>query len=217
VKLKANRRFTGRRLKRTWQPISSPQHQLSYWVKLAETHFSKAFARELGRWNLIASEWAALREMYRPGRLSPLDLARAIGMTKGGASKLIVRLVAKGLVRKKVGKSDRRTRSINLTQPGRDLVPHLADLETAEEHNSYRRLPGIGRIRLIERLKRALGAERKGYLEHWITSDGNAGQWLFQDRWRRNLWTASLDDAALLASEQRLQLFWGQLAKSTAR
>ena len=69
------------------------------------------------------SEWAVLRELYRPGRRSPVELGQVIGMTKGGASKLIDRLVKKGLVRKEVSEFDRRFRGVELTEYGREWVP----------------------------------------------------------------------------------------------
>ena len=85
--------FRGRGLVRTtWQPITQAQWLGSYWLKRADRRISTSFAVDLKAWGIIASEWAALREMYRPGRNSSLGLATAIGMTKGGASKLVDRL-----------------------------------------------------------------------------------------------------------------------------
>jgi DNA-binding MarR family transcriptional regulator len=58
--------------------------------------------------------------------MSPLDIARAIGMTKGGASKLVDRLVKKGLARKTVSEFDRRFRPVDLTERAERLVRNLA-------------------------------------------------------------------------------------------
>src|SRR6266487_56527 len=90
-----------RRMRTTWEPIRGAQTLCSYWLQRAERRVSGVFARKLKKWGLIASEWAAIREMYgtyEPIRRSPVELGRVIGMTKGGASKLIDRLVAKRLV-----------------------------------------------------------------------------------------------------------------------
>ena len=75
--------FRGRGLVRaTWQPITQAQWLCSYWLKRADRRISTSFAVDLKAWGIIASEWAALREMYRPGRNSSLGLATAIGMSQ---------------------------------------------------------------------------------------------------------------------------------------
>src|SRR5882724_6732828 len=122
-----------RRRRRTWEPILEAQWLCSYWLKRADRRVSSTFARELKGSGLIASEWAALREMYGPGRTSSVGLAPALGMTKGGASKLIDRLVRKGLVTRRVGELDRRCRPVRLTYPARALVRYLAMLEEAND------------------------------------------------------------------------------------
>jgi DNA-binding MarR family transcriptional regulator len=142
-----------RLLRRPREPINEAESLVSHWLYLADTRFSGRFARKLREWNLIASEWAALREIYQSGRQSPVDLARAIGMSKGGASKLVSRLVKKGLVRKTVGRFDRRFRAVGLTRPGEDLVPHLAILERGADHRFFHKLPIKMRHRFLEALK----------------------------------------------------------------
>src|SRR5262249_50004451 len=82
--------------------LGAPTSFAMYWLKRAERQVSSRLARELKELNLIPSEWHALRAMYESARTSPLALARSLNMTKGGASKLICRLVKKKLVRKKV-------------------------------------------------------------------------------------------------------------------
>jgi DNA-binding MarR family transcriptional regulator len=120
-------RFRGRGLLRaTWQPITQAQWLCNYWLKQADRRVSRYFAKALKASGIIASEWAALRELYKPGRNSSVGLATAIGMTKGGASKLVDRLVRKGLVSRTVGELDRRCRPVGLTRRGKNLVWHLA-------------------------------------------------------------------------------------------
>lgn len=127
-----------RRRRRTWELIGEAQFLCSYWLKRAETRLSSIFGRHLKDWNLIPSEWAALREMYRPGRTSSLGLAPVIGMTKGGASKVIDRLVRKGLARRSVGELDRRCRPVRLTRRGKYLVVHMAMLADVHDHEFFR-------------------------------------------------------------------------------
>jgi DNA-binding MarR family transcriptional regulator len=154
---------------KSWWPIGAPQLHASYWVKLAEARFSANLARMLEEWRLIPSEWAVLRELYRPGRRSPVELGRVIGMSKGGISKLIDRLVKKDLLRKEVAQFDRRFRAVWLTEYGREWVPFLASMEGSLDREFYGKLRGGGRYRLTESLKRILTARQRKHLEQWVS------------------------------------------------
>jgi DNA-binding MarR family transcriptional regulator len=190
-------------LTQTWRQIYSPQSHINYWLKLVETRFYAKFSRELRLQDIIPSEWAALRELYRPTPLSPLDVGRAIGMSKGGASKLIDRLVKKGLVTKKVGEFDRRHRAVSLTQYGRTIVPLLAYAEQLLHGEFFRLLPLEERERLMEALQKTLGAEQINYMDQWISTEGRGGQWVFQAAWhgsvRRRPCGLSRSDVAWIA------------------
>jgi len=142
-----------------WEPIRPAKSLCSYWLKLAEKSVSGSFARELKEFGIIASEWAAIRELYRPGRLSPVDIARVLGMTKGGASKLVDRLVKKRLVIKRTGEYDRRFRTVELTEAGQDLVLRFArfvDRTDCEIFGNLKR-----RRRLLRTLKRLVHTRRQ--------------------------------------------------------
>jgi DNA-binding MarR family transcriptional regulator len=153
-----NRRGERRRPRMTFEPITQAQWLCSYWLKRADRRVSTSLAVQLKAWGIIASEWAALREMYRPGRTSSVSLAPALGMTKGGASKLIDRLVKKRLVRKTVGELDRRCRPVGITRRGKNLVWELA----IHEENTDRRF--FPKERLRYHLKRTL----KRVAQEWL-------------------------------------------------
>jgi DNA-binding MarR family transcriptional regulator len=148
-----------RRRGRTWEFIGEAQFLCSYWLNRAERRVSSIFARKLKDWDLIPSEWAALREMYRPGRTSSVSLAPVIGMTKGGASKVIDRLVRKGFARRSVGELDRRCRPVQLTRRGRHLVVRLAVLADIHDREFF---PNVNlRHHLIRVLKRVVARARQ--------------------------------------------------------
>jgi DNA-binding MarR family transcriptional regulator len=167
-------------VKRTWQQIRAPQSQLNHWLRQADLRFVRGLARGLKKWSLLASEWEALRQMYHPGRTSPVALARALGMTKGGASKLIDRLVRKGLVLKEISSFDRRYRSVGLTRAGKRLVPALASLVDNTERDCFGSQPTDGQHGLMDALKRVIGAAHKRYLNIWVSTDGAGGQWAYE-------------------------------------
>ena len=146
------------RRKRMWElrPIPPVRARLSHWLKRADTRVSRRFARELKQRNLIPTEWEVLRSLYQANAPSPVGLAPQLGMTKGGISKLIARLVRKRLVRKTVSEYDRRYRMISLTWAGEYVVPELASIEVSCDDESFRELTGKQRRRLLATLKRVV-------------------------------------------------------------
>jgi hypothetical protein len=136
-------------------------------------------------------------------------------MTKGGTSKLIDRLVEKGLVEKRVGQFDRRFRTVELTKYGQYLVRYLAVSEARVDRRFFRRLRLSRRCQLMKGLKRTLGAETKKYMDEWISRDGRGGQWVFQAAWRSSLRQQSLRPSASRSYEQSIQFICGQLPEAS--
>ena len=158
-----------RRRNKTWKRITQTQSLCSYWLKRADRHVSSSFARHLKACGLAASEWAAIRQLYRPNRMSPLEIAQAIGMTKGGASKLVDRLVKKGFAIKRVGEFDRRFRTVELTEAGRSLVPRFARFVDNTDREIFGNLKRRRRLlrtlkRVVQRVSRDQRAIRNHYL-----------------------------------------------------
>jgi DNA-binding MarR family transcriptional regulator len=157
------RRGQGQR--ETREPITQAQSLCSYWLNRAERRVSSSFTRKLKACGLIASEWAAIRQLYGPVRMSPLDIARAIGMTKGGASKLVDRLVKKGLARKTVSEFDRRFRPVDLTERAEELVQNLARFADRVESELFDILSRP--YRLLRVLKRVAQTPQKQRVDIW--------------------------------------------------
>jgi DNA-binding MarR family transcriptional regulator len=86
-------------------------------------------------------------------------------MTKGGASKLVDRLVKKGLARKTVSEFDRRFRAVELTERAEGLVRNLARFVDRVETDLF----GILRrpYRLLRVLKRVVHTPPKETVDIW--------------------------------------------------
>jgi DNA-binding MarR family transcriptional regulator len=151
-----------------WEPIRPARSHLNYWLRHTHQRFAKNFGRLLQETAIIASEWAALRELYRPQRWSPVALGQAIGMSKGGASKLVSRLVAKGLAVKDSNESDRRFRAVGLTERGRKLVVFLASMENDTDRECFAPLGNGRRFRLMQYMNRLLDSDRSRHLPQWV-------------------------------------------------
>jgi DNA-binding MarR family transcriptional regulator len=100
---------------------------IGYWMRLISNNVSHAFARKLLANGVTVAEWVVLREMYGgDDSTSPGEIAALTGLTRGAISKLITRLLEKGLVHRQEAVEDRRYQDIELTARGRALVPKLA-------------------------------------------------------------------------------------------
>ena len=106
--------------------VSGLTSHTGFWLRFVSNHVSNAFMRKLLDSGVTAAEWVVLREMYDEEEMAPSVIAEQTGMTRGAASKLIDRLVAKKLVSRRDRTDDRRYQDVALTAAGRRLVPALA-------------------------------------------------------------------------------------------
>lgn len=101
------------------------------------------------------AEWVVLREMYGGNKTtSPSAVAELTGLTRGAVSKLISRLLAKGLVTRSESVRDRRYQDIELTKAGVALVPQLARLADENDEEFFGVLSHSDRKTLTTLLKK---------------------------------------------------------------
>lgn len=144
--------------KTTRPPVSDLQSHIGFWLRFVSNHVSHAFARKLLDSGVTAAEWVVLREMYNHQAISPSVLADITGMTRGAASKLIDRLVAKHFVTRQGRGDDRRFQEIELTPAGRKLVPALAAIADQNDKEFFTPLSSHERKVLIATLKKLVQA-----------------------------------------------------------
>jgi DNA-binding MarR family transcriptional regulator len=111
---------------------------IGFWMRLVSNHVSYAFARKLDSSGVTVAEWVVLREMYGgDDTTSPSVVAELSGLTRGAVSKLISRLLEKGLVTRKESSGDRRFQDIELTPAAVAIVPKLAKLAHANDEEFF--------------------------------------------------------------------------------
>jgi DNA-binding MarR family transcriptional regulator len=111
---------------------------IGFWMRLVSNHVSYAFARKLETSGVTVAEWVVLREMYGgDDNTSPSVVAELTGLTRGAVSKLISRLLEKGLVTRKESSSDRRYQDIELTPAAIAMVPKLAKLADENDREFF--------------------------------------------------------------------------------
>jgi len=100
------------------------------------------------------AEWVVLRTLHTADGATPSRVADELKMTRGAISKLVDRLLAKGLVSRTVVAQDRRWQDLALTSKGRALVPRLAALADENDTEFFGVLSGEDRTALERILKK---------------------------------------------------------------
>ncbi len=138
--------------------VSDLKKHVGFWLRFVSNHVSHAFALKLLVSGVTVAEWVLMREMFDDEETSPGVLAERIGMTRGGVSKLVDRLVKKKLVTRRNRSDDRRFQSIALTGVGRRLIPQLAAAADQNDEEFFHPLAAGERAALIAMMKRLVKA-----------------------------------------------------------
>ena len=138
--------------------VSDLKKHVGFWLRFVSNHVSHAFARKLLASGVTVAEWVVIREMFDDEEISPSVLAERIGMTRGGVSKLLDRLVTKKLVSRRDRSDDRRFQSIALTAAARRLIPQLAELADQNDEEFFHPLSSGERAALIATMKKLVQA-----------------------------------------------------------
>jgi DNA-binding MarR family transcriptional regulator len=137
--------------------VSDLKKHVGFWLRFVSNHISHAFARKLLATGVTVTEWVVMREMFDDQETSPGVLAERIGMTRGGVSKLVDRLVIRKLITRhdrSDRSDDRRFQSIALTATGRRLIPRLAALADQNDDEFFHPLSTGERAALIALMKK---------------------------------------------------------------
>ena len=126
---------------------------LHRWVEVfmrRSMHDFSAFSRQSG---LSMSQLNAMLRLYHRGDCGVSDLGDHLGVTNAAASQMIDKLVALGLLERMEDPSDRRAKTINLSQAGRTLIHEAID----------------ARRRWMEALTRALSEDEQNAITGALT------------------------------------------------
>lgn len=141
-------------------PVSALEVHTGFWLRFVSNHVSHAFARKVAGSGVTVAEWVLLRGMFESGVTSPSRLAASSGLTRGAVSKLVDRLLRKGLVTRTEADGDRRFQDVELTAAGRALVPKLAALADRNDEEFFSTLSTREREALVATLKKLVAANR---------------------------------------------------------
>jgi DNA-binding MarR family transcriptional regulator len=135
--------------------VSTLQSHIGFWMRLVSNSVSQAFAAKLEETGVTVAEWVVMREMYgEAGITTPSQVAELTHLTRGAVSKLLERLLQKGLITRTESKEDRRYQDIQLTTAGRRLVPQLAALADQNDKEFFSSISASERAQLMKLLKK---------------------------------------------------------------
>lgn len=135
--------------------VSELTSHIGYWMRVVSNNVSHSFARKLESSNITVAEWVILREMYRDNdTTSPSHVAELTGLSRGAISKLIERLLRKGLVTRTEAIGDRRFQNITLTAQAISLIPELVALADKNDEKFFSALTDTERQMLLTVLKK---------------------------------------------------------------
>lgn len=134
---------------------SSLRSHLGYRMRIVSNAVSHSFAKKLAVHEVTVAEWVVLREMFSVNEsTSQSKIADITGLSRGAISKLVDRLLQKGLVTRTESSEDRRFQDIELTSGALKLVPKLAGIADENDEAFFSVLPKGDRKILMEILIR---------------------------------------------------------------
>lgn len=138
--------------------ISNLETHVGYWLRFVSNYVSYAFARRTEQCGVTVAEWVLLRQMFDAGSVAPSELSEVTGLTRGAVSKLVDRLMQKGLASRVERTDDRRYQTVALTEAGRRLVPKLAALADENDAEFFRVLSARERQTLLDMMKKLVAS-----------------------------------------------------------
>ena len=122
---------------------TTPSHleaHLGYWLRCLSNFVSHRFAEKLAGEDVSVAQWVVLRTLYGTSGYTLNQAARHVGVDKSSLSRMVERLVQKGLADRTEG-DDRRSVLLTLTADGRKLVVRLAKLADENDLAFFKTLP----------------------------------------------------------------------------
>ncbi len=106
---------------------------------------------------MTVAQWVVLRTLYDSSGVTLNEVAQAVGVDKSSLSRMVERLVHKGLVNRFEG-GDRRSVGISLTASGKRIVLQLAAIADENDQAFFLTLSPRQREEFLKTIKHLLTA-----------------------------------------------------------
>jgi DNA-binding MarR family transcriptional regulator len=145
-----------------------PSHledHLGYWLRCLSNFVSRSFADKLATEGISVAQWVVLRILYGCKPLTLKQAAEKVGVDNSSLSRVVEKLVQRGLVNRVAGK-DRRSILLSLTHSGSQLVPILAKMADDNDGSFFKDLSDNQRKEFLSIIKQLLEANQWQLSDH---------------------------------------------------
>jgi DNA-binding MarR family transcriptional regulator len=119
------------------ESIASLDNHLGYWLRRVSNRVSGSFARSLEAKETSVPEWVVLRYLSERDEATPGKLSKILMMSRGGISKIIDKLEAKGWIECRTDAEDTRVRPLSLTRSGQRVLPSMAKIADQNDEKFF--------------------------------------------------------------------------------
>lgn len=138
---------------------------VGYALRRAQGVIFADFNHTLAKLNLRPGQFAVLLVIDQNPGTSQSSVSAALGIQKANFVSTIADLEGRGLVRRRKSDSDGRTYSLGLTQRGRSVLQHAAELQSVHEARVVAQIGLEGRLQLLNLLDRLASLPSSAPLE----------------------------------------------------
>lgn len=135
---------------------SGLRDHVGYWLRRLSDEVHGRFERQLAGHGVTVAQWNVLVSVYHGDAATTSEVARHVAIDAGAVSRLVDRLVEKGLMARAPDPTSRRRVQLMLTAEGRELVPSLIRLADENDALFFGGLPPAERVGLMELLQRLM-------------------------------------------------------------
>lgn len=135
--------------------VSHLEDHLGYWLRCLSNQVHESFSQKLEAFGVSVAQWVVLRLLYQEKAIPLNQAADLLGVDKSSLSRMIERLVQRGLVNRAQG-HNRRSLSLQLTPKAEVLVPQLALLADENDHLFFKNLSQTQKDDLLALIKKLL-------------------------------------------------------------
>lgn len=142
------------------------QH-IGYWINRLRMEVHQSFEHRLNAYDVTIAQWCILASLYDQQATSVNELASYIEVDKASVSRVVERLVVKGLVSHSQGK-DRRSGYLELTAEGQKLVPSLINEAEQNEQSFFGQLTTTESVQFRNLVRKILTTLPSITLDEWL-------------------------------------------------
>ncbi|MDX2073017.1 MAG: MarR family transcriptional regulator [Alphaproteobacteria bacterium] len=143
-------------MSKTGHPSSLDDH-LGYWLRCLSNFVSGNFEEKLSGHDISVAQWVVLRTLFENNGVTLNQAAQLVGVDKSSLSRMVERLVQRGLIDRAEG-NDRRSIGLTLTATGKKLVPQLAKLADENDDTFFKSLSAKQREDFLATIQNLLTA-----------------------------------------------------------